>query len=433
MNIKQMIAKGLLISLMAGAVTGCSADREKNIVFNSAQEEPPQTNLTFFGFKYEALNVMAIEESLHGFMDRYPDISISYDGIKSPGYFDVLEKRLATGNGDDIFMVDHERVLELGRQGKLADLSGLTALENFSDLAMSQIEAGDEAVLYLPTSISAFGFYCNLDLLKEHVQEIPDNLLELEAVCDYFVSQGITPVVANNDISLKTVVIAKAMYPLYRQDDSAAELARFNSGEADLAQALYPGFQLAEKMIERHWISPEITLETAKTKDDLELFAKGEHPFMMTGAWAVPRLRELEPDFEFEVYPYPIMEDGSVLVINIDTRVSVNADSAHLEEAEKFVEYLTQSDVLWDFVDSQSSFSPLKENRLAQDKAIQPIGPYLNNGRCVIGADDNLYFPIWDLSRQCIAGMLQGDDADAAVTRMSRLIAEWADEQQGDL
>ena len=91
---------------------------------------------------------------------------------------------------------------------------------------------------------------------------------------------------------------------------------------------------------------------------------------MMTGAWAVPRLRELEPDFEFEVYPYPIMEDGSVLVINIDTRVSVNADSAHLEEAEKFVEYLTQSDVLWDFVGGQSSFSPLKENRLAQDKAI---------------------------------------------------------------
>ena len=41
MNIKQMIAKGLLISLMAGAVTGWSAFREKNIVFNSAQEEPP--------------------------------------------------------------------------------------------------------------------------------------------------------------------------------------------------------------------------------------------------------------------------------------------------------------------------------------------------------------------------------------------------------
>lgn len=35
MNIKQMIAKGLLISLMAGAVTGCSAVREKNIVLTA--------------------------------------------------------------------------------------------------------------------------------------------------------------------------------------------------------------------------------------------------------------------------------------------------------------------------------------------------------------------------------------------------------------
>lgn len=39
---------------------GRSSDRlfclqGENIVFNSAQEEPPQTNLTFFGFKYEAL------------------------------------------------------------------------------------------------------------------------------------------------------------------------------------------------------------------------------------------------------------------------------------------------------------------------------------------------------------------------------------------
>ena len=47
MNIKQMIAKGLLISLMAGAVTGCSAVREKNIVFNSAQEEPPRDRFKF--------------------------------------------------------------------------------------------------------------------------------------------------------------------------------------------------------------------------------------------------------------------------------------------------------------------------------------------------------------------------------------------------
>ncbi len=198
----------LVFLLSAGMLGGCSRKQGENIIYSGEQRSSqPEVTLTFFGYKYEALNVIAIEDALHGFMDKHPDISISYDSVKSPDYFDVLQKRIATGNSDDIFMVDHERVLELGRQGKLADLSGLPTLDNFSDLAKSQMTA-DGAVHYLPTSISAFGLYCNMDLLKEHGQKVPENLAELEAVCDYFVSQGITPVIANNDISLKTIVLA---------------------------------------------------------------------------------------------------------------------------------------------------------------------------------------------------------------------------------
>ena len=416
------IAAGVLA---AGILAGCSQKQEQNIIYNYTQtEEQPQTDLTFFGYKYEALNVMAIEDALHGFMDEYPDISITYDGIKGTDYYEVLNKRITTGNGDDIIMVDHERVLELGKQGKLADLSDISTLDNFSDLALSQIDAGGD-IYYLPTSISAFGLYCNLDLLKEYKQEIPDNIAEFETVCDYFVSQGITPIIANNDISLKTAAIAKAMFPVYQNEDSVTELERYNRGEADLAEAFRPGFELVELMLEHGWVDREEALNTAKTQDDLILFVKGENPFMLTGAWAVTRVRDLEPDFDFKVTPYPFMEDGSALVINTDTRISVNADSPHQEEAKKFVEYLTQSDVMWEFVDSQSSFSPLAENRLAKDEAIQSIGPYLTNGRSVIGSDDNLNYPIWEISRQCIVGMLKGDNADAAVLRMKKLIDEW--------
>ena len=129
--------------------------------------------------------------------------------------------------------------------------------------------------------------------------------------------------------------------------------------------------------------------------------------------------------------PYPILDDGSVLVINMDTRVSVNADSPHLEEAKQFVEYLTRRDVLWEFVNSQSSFSPLKENLLAEDKAIQSIAPYLTNGRSVLGSDDNFDLPIWDLSRQCVVKMLEGGDAQAAVSCMRELIGAWHEARTG--
>lgn len=419
---KRMICSALTLALLTG---GCAQPRGENIVFkDESQAQKPQVSLTFFGYKYEALNVMAIEDALHGFMDRYPEITISYDGIKSPEYFDVLEKRLSSGNGDDIFMVDHERVLELQEKGVLADLSDLSTIDSFSDLAKSQMRA-DGVIDYLPTSISAFGLYCNLDLLKAHGQKAPENLDEFRAVCDYFAAQGITPIIANNDISLKTVALARALLPYYQDGNSAQALERFNSGQEDLAEALRPGFALVEEMLERGWINRAEALKTAKTKDDLVLFAKGEQPFMLTGAWAVPRVRDLDPKFEFEVLPYPIMEDGGVLVLNVDTRVCVRADSPNLEEAKQFVEYLTQSSVMWEFVNSQSSFSPLDENRLAEDKAIQSIGPYLTNGRSILGSDDNLRFPIWDMSRQCVVGMLEGDSADAAVTRMGELIKQW--------
>ncbi len=425
---KRFMAFALLFLLLLG---GCSRQQGENIVIHdSSRANGPQISLTFFGYKYEALNVVAIEDALHGFMDVHPEVNISYDGIKSPEYFDVLDKRLSTGNGDDIFMVDHERVLELREQGALADLSDLTTIDSFSDLARSQMSAGKE-IDYLPTSISAFGLYCNLDLLEAHGQSVPENLEDLEAVCDYFVSQGITPIIANNDISLKTVVIARSLFSYYQEGESVQAMERFNNGQEDLAQALRPGFALVEEMLERGWVDRDEALSTAKTKDDLLLFAKGKQPFMLTGAWAVPRVRALEPEFEFEVRPYPILEDGSVLVINVDTRVSVRADSPNLDEAKQFVEYLTQSDVMWEFVNSQSSFSPLAENRLAEDKAIQSIGPYLINGRSVLGSDDNLRYPIWDMTRQCVVGMLEGDDAEAAAMRMQELISQWNAAEEG--
>ena len=41
---------------------------------------------------------------------------------------------------------------------------------------------------------------------------------------------------------------------------------------------------------------------------------------MLTGAWAAGRVDSMKPDFQFEVAPLPILDEGSMLVINPDTR-----------------------------------------------------------------------------------------------------------------
>mgnify|MGYP002587276551 CR=1 FL=1 len=174
------IAAGVLACALIAA--GCG--RSGEVVSYDAQEEEV-TTITFFGYKYEPENVKVIEEIISSFMKRNPDIRVSYESLKGNGYYDALAKRMASGKGDDVFMVNHDILLDLEAQGQVEDLSDLDTIEEYTDQMLSQMQ--DEGGIYgVPTIVSAFGLYCNLDLLKEHKQEVPRNLEEWKEVCEYF-------------------------------------------------------------------------------------------------------------------------------------------------------------------------------------------------------------------------------------------------------
>ena len=108
----------------------------------------------------------------------------------------------------------------------------------------------------------------------------------------------------------------------------------------------------------------------------------------------------MDPDFDFVVAPYPVLEDGGLVVINADTRLSVNADSEHMEAALKFVDYFTRPDNIQKFADQQSSFSPLKEGSPSSVQEIQPLIPCYQSGRTVLGTDGMLELPIWEWTKE---------------------------------
>ena len=98
-----------LAALMA--LGGCSG---KNPAVHEAPPEEARTVITFFGNKYEPENVTVIEEIISGFMKENPTIRVSYESLKGRDYYEALRKRMAAGKGDDVFIVDHDTVLELG-------------------------------------------------------------------------------------------------------------------------------------------------------------------------------------------------------------------------------------------------------------------------------------------------------------------------------
>jgi raffinose/stachyose/melibiose transport system substrate-binding protein len=132
----------------------------------------------------------------------------------------------------------------------------------------------------------------------------------------------------------------------------------------------------------------------------------------------------LEPQFEYAIYPFPILEDGSVLVMNVDTCISVTANRENVEITRDFVEYFTQPDVILDYCNTQSSYTPLTDDRTPSDKTIMPSAEYLLNGQSVIGSDYRLNLPLDNTENKVGTEMLKGMGTQEAVKLFAELIRQ---------
>ena len=422
------IGAGLLtMTMLMSCLVGCSAN-STNKVQTVDDGKKEQVTLTFFGNKADESNVHVIEDIMSSFMKEHSNIVITYESIKGTDYFDTLNKRMENGTGDDIFMVNHDTMLVLQAKGQVADLTGLSTIDDFRDDQKGQF-ISDDGIFWIPTTVSSFGLYCNMDMLKEHNQNVPTNIKEFEAVCSYFLDKGITPIVANNDISLKTMAIGVSFFDEYQGGTEGKLFADLNSGKVGLGESLSDGLSVVEALIQRGYVDAPVALETKKTSGDLEAFAKGQNPFMLTGVWASNRAKnDFGATFNYEVHPLPVLEDGSMIVINPDTRLSVNADSKHIEEAKMFVEYFTQAENLQAFCDDQCSISPSKNGKESANKEIHPIVNCFGEGRVVIGTDSRLNLPIWDVTKDASQSLLKGNDKATVISEIDNSIREYLTE-----
>lgn len=408
----------ICILIVIFVFTACS---NKNEVVSYDMSNKVNYALSFFGNKHEADNVKVIEEILTNYMEENKEVTISYESIKGDDYFSALKNREQAGKLDDIFMVNHDTMLEFSKNNSLADLTELAENIPFSESVKTQIRSVDGKIYWLPTIVSAFGLYCNMELLEKHGQKVPKTLGEWKTVCEYFVSHNITPIIANDDISLKTLAIAKGFYPLYKEGTQTQIFENINNGKEKLSTYLSEGFALAKEFCTKGYIDAKKSLDTKNTSNDLAEFVKGESPFMLTGAWAAGRVKNMNPNFTFKVVPYPILENGSVLVINPDVRLSVSAKGNNAELAKNFVSYFFKEENISRFANNQSSFIPLDNKSKPSLNEIQDIVTSYWTQTCVIGSDSCIQFPIWDITMNVSRKLLKNED----ITE----VMQWMDEQ----
>ena len=387
---------------------GCADSNKGAIIeFNSSNKSSNEKRLTFVGYKGGMQNVIAIEESLQGFMKVNPSVTITYE--YAPGVLsDLLKRRLTAGTLDDVFTVDLDSYQYLKSKDALMDLSDIPGIENYLPLMKNQFDLDGKAY-FVPACITTYGLYVNYDLLKKHGLSIPQNYSEFKTVCDYFVGKGVTPVIGNNDNTFRALIAAIGFFDIYREQNPNTEIARLNNDIPALLTKLKPAVERIAEMLDKGYIDSgaiDSTYPTRLTSDnavgELSLFLKGEQPFMITGNWASPRVTAAGCNFSYGVHALPVMDDGVSLVMDGNTCLAVNKKTKYPAEVKNFMSFLMDKDNMWKYCESQSSYTPLKnDSRIPSDKTIAPSAEYLNGNRTVISLDYKWSLPIKQAFTKC--------------------------------
>ena len=414
----------------AGAQTPAEETKKETVqqeVKESAAEEKAEktdgevVELTMFGFKTGA-EQGALPELIEQFNNENPGIHVTYEGISnSGGYQDVLTSRLASGQGDDIFMAQ-AYLGQLQEAGYVKDLSGVSTVADYTELVQDLMTI-DGQISGLGMEIAVFGMFVNMDLLKEcGIEKAPANYQEFLDACKAVTDAGHTAIACSGKDGTGLAVFAatRGLYPLYQDAEKAAKIEQINTGELSFGSYMKDGFILLKDLIDKGYINPEKALVTEAAKDDIAEFVKEDTAFMPGGSWFVSSINEGAPDMNYILTGVPVMDDDSLIMINAGVKLCINSKTEHSAEAEKFIEFMTGKESLDKYVQSQNSFSPLKDGSSTSNAVVDPVAEYLTSGRMISWVDPSFKSPVepWTIARSYASNIAAGADIDTTVKDM---------------
>ena len=313
------------------------------------------------------------ETIIPAFEAQNPGIDVQFAPTAPAEYNAALNSKLQAGSAGDIITCrPFDASLELFNQGHLADLSDLSAMANFSDVAKSAWTTDDgSATFCVPMASVIHGFMYNKDAFEELGLEEPTTVDEFFAVLDAIKAEGtyIPMAMGTNDQWEAATMGYQNIGPNY-----------WGGEEGRLA--LIAGEQ---KLTDEQWVAPFEQLvrwkdylgdgfEAQTYPDSQNLFTLGRAAIYPTGSWEIGVFEPLV-DFEMGAFPPPVPAEGDTCYISdhTDIGIGMNANTENAEAARTFLEWVGSPEFASLYGNALPGFFPLSngeitlENPLAQE------------------------------------------------------------------
>ena len=429
---KQATALCIVAALCLSLLTGCGSAPDKDsgqVYIEQEDKEPEERVMTFFApTDNDSSMARYYKEMIDRYNEGHPGLRVTLEGISTAdGFNEYLEQRLDAGEGDDVFILNADSVKPLHTKGYLYDLSDLPVFEKLNDATKDQAIIGDIAYC-IPVNMSAYVMFVNVDLLNQYGLEPPKDLDEFIICCRTIKANGGTPLSLNRWYALTAPTMANGLYRIYSADNTKELLAGLNSGEIKIGDYMLEGFELFQTAVEEGWYGDGIDGDGANElkagATDYPDFAEGKTAFYFVTAGNIQRLESEYPEINCIAQGIPI-PGGTVTMPAVVSRLSVNANSEHLEDALEFVSYIT-SGVYRKTSEGGGSVLPIYndvEFALSNEGLRPAYETYISGGQIPI-EDMRLKFTYWDTVRELCIKMFDGMTAQEAAEEYNRIQAE---------
>jgi len=376
------------------------------------------------------------EQIIPAFEAANPGIEVVFSPSAPAEYNAILNSKLDAGSaGDLITCRPFDASLALYDGGKLADLSDLPGMENFSDVAKSAWQTDDgSATFCVPMASVIHGFIYNKDAFAELGLEVPASVDEFFAVLDAIKADGtyIPMAMGTNDQWEAATMGYNNIGPNYWKGEEGR-------------LALIAGEQ---KLTDPQWVAPFEQLarwkdylgdgfEAQTYPDSQNLFTLGRAAIYPAGSWEISGFNALA-EFEMGAFPPPVAAAGDTCYISdhTDIAIGLNAASPNADAARTFLSWVASEEFANIYANALPGFFSLSNfdipmaDPLAQEfvswrgdceSTIRSTYQILSRGT------PNLENETWNASAQVIKGAETPADAGA---RLQAGLEAWYAPQQ---
>lgn len=426
MKKKHLKRSALVLSLAVTCAlfAGCGGNGAASGNSTNSESGSSATELTFFGFK-TANQAIVLEELVEEFNEQNPDIHVTYEGVTMPGgYTDALTTRLASGEGDDVFLVNVNDIVKISNAGYCEDLSSLPCVPKL----ISSMEINGE-IPAIALSRPVIGIYANMDVLKNAgVTELPSTYDEFMAACDNVKAAGYMPIVGGSKEGTCTssFTTTMGMYDTYfGGGDVLTAIKDIDSGKTSLGDTVRPGLEWTKEIMDKGYINAEASIVQSQLVDALPEFAKGETAFYVMGSWAINDIRESCADMDLSFFGFPVNDKDQILLDSLDVRIAVNKDGKHKEEAMKFVEFMTQTENVDRFCSGDNSFSNLTDGNPALNPVFDTAIELVKSGKTIPWTDTNYNtINFWNIMQAETPKIFAGESVDSVVDSINASVEQ---------